>query len=76
MHISTTLRSHIFFAFEQSHIAYKDILFVAFKLMFLPPWSNGIDVFAYTKFVQNPNNFFCHKLNTSLHITPLHPKIL
>jgi hypothetical protein len=34
---------------------------------------NEIDVFVYTKFVQNPNTTFCCKPNTSLHITPLHP---
>jgi hypothetical protein len=45
-------------AFKQSHIAYDALLFVAFRLLFLLPWSNGIDVFAYTKFVQNPNTFF------------------
>jgi hypothetical protein len=58
------------FAFKQSHIAYKALYFATFKLPFLPPWSNGIDVFVYKFFLQNPNMNFA--ISLILHYTLQH----
>ncbi len=69
------IRRSPLFAFKQSHIAYKALLFATFKLLFLPPWSNGIDVFVYTKKSTKSEYEFCYKPNTSLQITLLNLKV-